>query len=71
MLERDRKRHRDEPRTIASDFPIGSKVAFKHRGHTIYGTSQGNDGGSDLRLVVREDDGPNWIVEAHTVTRRT
>ena len=58
------------PRAVASDFPEGSKVAFVQRGHTMHGVSRGSDGGSELRLVIEDEDGLRWIVEAHKVTRQ-
>ena len=57
-------------RAVASDFPEGSKVSFVQRGHTMHGVSRGSDGGSELRLVIEDEDGLRWIVEAHKVTRQ-
>ena len=69
-LDKERDLALKNPRAVASDFPKGAKVSFVHRGHTMHGVSRGSDGGSELRLVIEDEDGLRWIVEAHKVERR-
>jgi hypothetical protein len=70
-LDKERDLALRNPRAVASDFPKGSKVSFVHRGHTTHGVSRGSDGGSELRLVIEDEDGLRWIVEAHKVNAET
>ena len=69
-LDKERDLALRNPRTVASDFPKGTKVSFVNRGHTMHGVSRGSDGGSELRLVIEDEDGLRWIVEAHKVKRQ-
>jgi hypothetical protein len=69
-IDKERDFALKNPRAVASDFPKGTQVSFVQRGHTVHGVSRGSDGGSELRLVIEDEDGLRWIVEAHKVKKQ-